>query len=177
MKSYYLFTRDSVKFTCDTVLLRVGVGSSDRCLMKLRLIEQYALDNDFFFRKIDEDTTFWIEQKAKELRPNSNCPTLWLRSAQVDVEKLFNIIVDGRLEIFENSLEYSKQQFKILPILDESYCNHHNFIDQKRVAPFLQRRNLSRKHSEELVNAVAGVLLLFLLFILDSLGSVLLNLS
>lgn len=177
MKTIYLFTKDSERFTSETVLIWLSVGSSQRSLVKLRLVEQFCIDCGYFLRVRDDDTDFFYMERARQLRPESNMPSQYLRQASMSIESFYKMIIDGRLEVFCQSLTLPKSFFRNISLIDEKYSRKHLDNLKPNLAPFCQRKYLSKKNTDELIKTVACIAALFVLFLLDAFGSHILNLE
>ena len=173
MKKIYVFTRDSEKFTCETVVFRVFVGKSRREQVRASLLECFCNDMGYFWRIKDDDTDFWLESKAAEIRPSSEVPLLHVKRASVNVCTLYRLIMDGELEAYEANLPISNSLYKVISICDAKYFAEHIFSAKPSLRPELKRKYLSRSNWSEGKKAIACCTGVLMLIILDALFGVL----
>lgn len=173
MKKIYVFTRDSVKFTCETVVFRVFVGKSRREQVRASLLECFCNDMGYFWRIQDDDTDFWLETKAQEIRPSSEVPLLHVKRASVNVCTLYRLIMDGELEAYEANLPVTNSLYKVISICDAKYFAEHIFSAKPSPRPELSRKYLSRSNWSEGKKAIACGAGVLMMIILDALFGVL----
>lgn len=173
MKKIYVFTRDSEKFTCETVVFKVFVGKSRREQVRASLLECFCNDMGYFWRIQDDDTDFWLESKAAEIRPSSEVPLLHVKEASVNVCTLYRLIMDGELEAYEANIPVSNSLYKVISICDSKYFAEHIFSAKPSPRPELKRKYLSRSNWSEGKKAIACCAGVLMLIILDALFGVL----
>lgn len=166
MKSIYYFCTDAEKFTCETVVFRVFIGTSKREQIRKSLLESYCADCGYFFRQRDDDSDFWLKTLSRDLRPDSNAPELYVKSASINVCTLYRLIIDGELSAYSAKVCHTIGRHKILNLCDAKYFAEHIGSVSPTSAFSLRRKYLSHgmmRESDKAVFAIVGVLLLFIL--------------
>lgn len=173
MKSIYVFCEDAEKFTYETVVFRVFVGTSRREQIRASLLECFCNDMGYFWRIQDADTDFWLESKAREIRPASESPLLHVKRASVNVCTLYRLIMDGELEAYEANLPISNSLYKVISICDSQYFAERIFTAKPSPRPELKRKYLNRSNWSEGRKAIVCAVGVFLMIVLDALFGIL----
>lgn len=171
MKSIYYFCKDAEKFTCETVVFRVFIGTSKREQIRKSLLECYCADCGYFFRQRDEDSDFWLKKLSQDLRPDSKAPELYVKSASINVCTLYRLIIDGELSAYSAKICHTIGRHKILNLCDAKYFAEHIFSAKPSPRPELKRKYLSRRVLRESDKAIFAIVGIILLFVLDAIVS------
>lgn len=166
MKQKWLFCRDAAKFKHNTIVFVVWVGSTACEKFCLKTIDLWAAQKGYFFRPYDEDTQYWLEQNSKTLRPSSKTPWLWVGRKDLDLMEFYNLVEDGIINGTEFDGTYSKDECKVLQIIDTEYFFSHTSNGKKGIAPGI-RKNLSLCSQDERENLAVSAIILLLIFIAD----------
>lgn len=94
MKQYYCFIREPYRFTTDSVVYTVSVGSSQRERAKLELVRLWCLDAGAYFKMRSDDVQTTIDNLAETMFPSIDFPRLLLRRKYVTISELYRLIVD-----------------------------------------------------------------------------------
>lgn len=145
MKSYYYYLRNAESTDPNQVLYKVAVGRSSREMIKLSLLENFALDTGGFLRQVDEDSDFFLLARAKRIFPSSRYPMMMWKSSQLNVVSLYRMIMDDTIGRFERELKMPKSYFFQISSLLPSYFAPRLHLVSLRPASQSPRKYLSNK--------------------------------
>jgi len=171
MKSKYCFLRDVGHLVPGSFIYHVWVGSSLREFAKRKLVEEFCRDNGIYFEKWDDQVNSFLDEKAQRFRDNGNVFCSCFATVSVTISELYQMLIDDSFDAFE-----AKQVARPFEVWLRCHdvpeyiarMNHTNVI---RHASPSRSRNLSLKQKGELVQAVAcmaGVLILFMVDVIIS---------
>lgn len=176
MKRYFLYVPDGDSMTCESVVVWLFAGSSNREFAKLCLMEQYAMDTDGFLRQKDEDTLQWLDDHAARLFEGSLLPQLHLRCVKMSVTDCYRMTIDGTLEWYCKS--YANQR-GLLSMLWSHDTNFMRKMYRKKMSYNMScgaRKYLSPSFRNDSLVALMPIALVFGIALVDRLGELLLNL-
>lgn len=171
MKQKFALVRSVAKFSTDTVIFHLFVGSSSRDQIKLHLVEQFCDYMGYFLRIEDEDTCYLLELKARELRPESRLPMLWIKSVSWDIQRFHRELMKSNLDVIEKNILTTRANRDMLHVLDADYFFNHSQISTIPRANQSIRKNLSQE-TEGIKDTLLGAAIwLSAIFLLDVLVS------
>lgn len=165
MKKKYCFLRDAEKLQPDSVVFCLFIGSSRRDQVKKTLLECFANDIGAFFRQWDEDTDFYLESLAKNLRPQSKVPLLWVKKKYCSISDFYRTLQDKNIEIIEREVFESANRFIPFIHLDLQFYRNHIKKQVIHRAPSERRKYLSHDKGSELSRVCLSFLLIIGLFL------------
>lgn len=176
MKTYYLYVPDGDKFAIDSIVIRLVVGTSKREQTKFALLQHYAGDLDQFLRIIDEDTDFWLDQHAKRIIPDSNCPRLHMNIVELSIVDCYRMIIDGTLESYCKSIERPKGYLNMLIKIDANFMRFHAKNNVTQNVPSGVRKYLSHNLKDSICVGIALMALMIGVGTIDRIGELLIAL-
>ena len=153
----------------------VWAGSSLREFAKRKLVEEFCRDNGIYFEKWDDQVNSFLDEKAQRFRDNGNVFCSCFASASISISELYSMLIDDSFDTFE-----AKQVAKPFEVWMRcqnvpEYVARMNHTKVIQHASPSRSKNLSLKQKGELVQAVACMAGMVMLFILDALVSNLMN--
>ncbi|MBR4846040.1 MAG: hypothetical protein IKU98_06430 [Bacteroidaceae bacterium] len=175
MKKIYLYVPDGDSMAYDSVVVWLSVGTSKADRTKLALLECYANDLGQFLRVRDDDTNFWLDQRAKELFPDSNCPRMHFYSGSLPIGEAYKLIIDGQLDLYVRNLPKPTHYLNTLFHLDANFMRSHSPESCITSCPRGKRKYLSQTEVSQLVYATLPITLFILCGVVDWLGERIIN--
>lgn len=165
MKSYYYFVRNPHKFSVKDVVFRVSVGSSQRDLIKLALVQEWSRDSGAYFKIQSDQSSRAVHNLAENLFPDSKCPSMLLHWEKLSISQLYRSIIDWSWDLYENNTEICQGQHHILNLFLPSSLISKSVKASKRVCQSVSRKYLSDEVSESPLFAAINFGLILLLFL------------
>lgn len=175
MKTYYLYVPDGDCISSDSVLIWLSVGSSDREFVKLKLLENYALDLGQFLRIKDDVTDGWLDHHAKRIFKGSQLPRLHFKSCCLTITECYRMVIDGSLEMFVRHSDTPSHFMQMLITLDSNYSFHHLKNPRMTSCPRGKRKYLSHSERKGLLFATMPVWLILGFGLIDLCGEHVIN--
>lgn len=175
MKSKYCFLRDVGNLVPGSFVYHVWVGSSLREFAKKRLVEEFCRDNGIYFVKWSSEVDSFLDEKAKRFRDNGNVFCSCFASASVTISELYSMLIDGTLDAFEAKQVATPFEVWMRCHNIPEYVARMNHTKVIQNASPSRSKYLSLKQKGEMVQAVACMIGVVALIILDALVSNLMN--
>lgn len=173
MKTYYYYLRDLDSLDANQVIYKVSVGQSQREQIKKALLENYALDTNGFFRLVDVDSDYFLEEKAAQIFHNRKYGILLFRSATISISDIYEHIIDDTLNFFESNLAEPSAKRRLLCSLFPDFRPISFAPAKEKSCQPVQRKNLSNGQAYETISACFGLAIVSALvlfgMVLDSL--------
>lgn len=164
MKSYYCFIEKMGVLAPESKVFKVSVGCSIREQIKLQLLKEYAKDCKCFLKLWSAD----VDAMLSALSSFKPCDTfsvgLGYRVIHVSISQLYKAVVSGCVDALEDSPEVAKNSFRQASTLSPNFFFINKNLSQKKNVPTKQRKNLSDDNEDNKYVAVAGFVLVFLLY-------------
>lgn len=176
MTRIYLFVPDGDYMTVDSVVVWLRVGSAKREQTKLSLLENYALDTGGFLRVRDEDSRFWLDQRAQELFKGSQVPSMHLHQAYMSIDQAYRMTIDGTLENYVRQKQFPKGTLQMLFHLDTNYMRRNQLKACNTTCPSGKRKYLSHSLGYSSLVVVSPLLLMVAVGLIDRLGMYIIDL-
>lgn len=171
MKAQFCFVRNTGKWSPDVVIFHVFVGAARREQVRRQLLDCYAADCGYFFRQWDEDTDFWLIQKAKEVFPKSNFPLIRFKSVSIGIMEFYRMVVEGKIEDYERNSKFPKGHFRIITKFDTEILPPPTVDNVIHLPSRPKRKNLKSILGDEEVKAAISFALILILIMLDAIVS------
>lgn len=171
MKSKYCFLRDVGHLVPGSFVYVVWVGSSLREFAKRKLVEEFCRDNGIYFEKWDDQVNSFLDEKAQRFRDNGNVFCSCFAFVSVTISELYSMIIDDSFDAFEAKQVATPFEVWMRCHDVPEYVARMNHTKVIQHASPSRSKNLSLKQKGELVQAVAcmvGVLILFMLDVIVS---------
>lgn len=149
----------------------VWVGSSLREFAKKRLVEEFCRDNGIYFVKWSSEVDSFLDEKAKRFRDNGNVFCSCFASASVTISELYSMLIDGTLDAFEAKQVATPFEVWMRCHNIPEYVARMNHTKVIQNASPSRSKYLSLKQKGEMVQAVACMIGVVALIILDALVS------
>lgn len=145
MKRKYCLIRNFGRMRPGHFIYTIYVGRSDREQVLLAVIQEYCKDVGYYFKLWSPEVDSAISLAEKPF-VESGCPfkSPFIR-ASLSVKDLYEKIVDGSIESFED--KFAESQFSLWMQFSQStdYCQSFNNKKSNTECPPYRRKNLSRK--------------------------------
>lgn len=165
MKRKYLFVRKVNRFSVDDVVYHVWVGSSQRELTQLSLVQCYCEDCGLFFHQWSDRTAKSVQYLAKSLFPGTSASIFLLKRADVTISELYQMILDDSFTAYEKRLARPKGWATIIRIFDPAVFQYQNESKCNTLClPFI-RKYLSDGMEDSLFKAAIAFCLILVLFL------------
>ena len=175
MKSKYCFLRDLGNLVPGSFVYHVWVGSSLREFAKLKLVEEFCRDNGIYFEKWSDQVNSFLSEKAQRFQDNGNVFCSCFASASISISELYSMLIDDSFDAFEANQVATPFEVWMRCHNVPEYIARMNHTKVIQHASPSRSKNLSLKQKGELVQAVACMIGVLILFMLDALVSNLMN--
>lgn len=175
MKSKYCFLRDVGHLVPGSFVYHIWVGSSLREFAKLKLVEEFCRDNGIYFEKWSDQVNSFLSEKAKRFQDNGNVFCSCFASASISISELYSMLIDDSFDAFEANQVATPFEVWMRCHNVPEYIARMNHTKVIQHASPSRSKNLSLKQKGELVQAVACMIGVLILFMLDALVSNLMN--
>lgn len=165
MKRKYLFVRKVSRFSVDDVVYHVWVGSSQRELTQLSLVQFYCEDCGLFFHQWNDKTAKSVQNLANGLFPSTSASIFLLKRADVTISELYQMIVDDSFTAYEKKLARPKGWATIIRLFDPSIFWYQNESKCNTTCLPLIRKYLSDGMEDSLFKAAIAFCLILVLFL------------
>lgn len=165
MKRKYLFVRKVNQFGYDDVVYHVWVGSSQRELTLLALVQCYCKDCGLFFHQWNDTTAKSVQNLANGLFPGTSASIFLLKRADITIWELYQMILDDSFTAYEKSLARPKGWAKIIQLFDPSIFRYQNVSKCNTLCLPLIRKYLSDGMEDSLFKAAIAFCLILALFL------------
>lgn len=166
MKTKYCFIRNPHNFTREDVVYIVYVGTSEQDQVKLTLISEYVKESGIYFRKWSNSVDVALTQLCETLFSKSLFGQFALRTAEISIAKLYELIIDDSWLAFEEKLTTPRPKLHLLAMLSPNIFFQNSAKRKKSFAFSVQRQNLSHNDDSELISAVVHFGLILILFLI-----------
>ncbi len=166
MKTKYCFIRNPHHFTREDVVYIVYVGTSEHDQVKLTLISEYVKESGIYFRKWSNSVDVALTQLCETLFSKSLLCQFALRTAEISVQDLYELIIDDSWSVFEEKLTTPRPKLHLLAMLSPNVFFQNSGMRKKSFAFSVQRQNLSHNVDSELISAVVHFGLILILFLI-----------
>ena len=169
MVKYYCFFKDCGRFSPDSIVFKVKVGTTHRDQVKRSLLENFAEDCGYYFRPWDDVTQSELILRSNGSWHGYNVVDVLYSTVVVSVAELYKSIIDGTLDYIKPDSVYNRNRFRLLSSLCPAFLSsksssHCNTSRQPQI-----RKNLSPQGEWVLFNAAFGMLASVILFLLGAL--------
>lgn len=165
MKRKYLFVRQVNHFTMDDVLYHVRVGSSQRELTQLSLVQNYCKDCGLFMQPWSDTTAKSVQNLANGLFPGTSASIFLLKRADVTISELYQMILDDSFTAYEKKLARPKGWQTILTLFDPSLQRYQTQSKCNTSCLPLIRKYLSDGMKDDFTRATIAFCLILALFL------------
>lgn len=155
-------------FSIEDVVYKVSVGTSRRDQAKFELVRLYAADCGCYFHQVSDITDKALDNLANGLFLGSEYSRLYLRTTQVTISELYDLIVDDSFKEFEQNLYFSRAWFHVLSILNPNFKSLKQHPQSSNTCCPIKRKYLSYGIKGELVDTVIKVGLILAAFLTSS---------
>lgn len=171
MKSKYCFLRDSGYLVPGSFIYTVWVGSSLREFAKFRLVEEFCRDNGLFFEKWSNEVDSMILEKEHRYRKNGNVFASCFFWESYTISEIYKMMIDDTFDFIE--AHHVCKPFEIwLQCHDNpEYIQRMNNLNVSRHANPSRSKNLSFSKRVERIQAVACMVGVLILMLVDALIS------
>ena len=169
MVKYYCFFKDCGRFSPDSIVFKVKVGTTHRDQVKRSLLENYAQDCGYFFRPFDDVTQSELILRCGGFMRGSSGVDVLYSTVVVSVAELYKSIIDGTLDQYKPDSVYNRNRFRLLSILCPAFLSSKSSSHCNTSRQPNQRKNLSPQGEWVLFNAAFGMLASVILFLLGAL--------
>lgn len=169
MVKYYCFFKDCGRFSPDSIVIKVKVGSSHRDQVKRSLLENFAQDCGFYFRPWDDVTQSELILRSNGSWQGSSGVDVLYSTVVVSVAELYKSIIEGTLDQYKPSSVYNRNRFRLLSILCPAFLSSKSSSHCNTSRQPQRRKNLSPEGEWVLFNAAFGMLACVILFLLGAL--------
>lgn len=169
MVKYYCFFKDCGRFSPDSIVFKVKVGTTHRDQVKRSLLENYAQDCGYYFRPWDDLTQSELILRSNGSWHGSNVVDVLYSTVVVSVAELYKSIIDGTLDQYKPDSVYNRNRFRLLSILCPAFLSPKSSSHCNTSRQPNQRKNLSPEGEWVLFNAAFGMLACVVLFLLGAL--------
>lgn len=171
MKSKYCFLRDVGHLVPGSFVYQVWVGSSLREFAKKRLVEEFCRDNGIYFQKWSSEVDSFLDEKAKRFLDNGNAFCSCFASASITISELYAMLIDDTLDAFEANQVATPFEIWMRCHNVPEYVARMNHSKVIQNASPSRSKYLSLKQKGEMVQAVACMIGVMMIFALDALVS------
>lgn len=165
MKRKYLFVRKVNHFTVDDVVYHVWVGTSQRELTQLSLVQCYCKDCGLFMQPWSDTTAKSVQNLANGLFPGTSASIFLLKRADVTISELYEMILDDSFTAYEKRLARPKGWSTILALFDPSFQRLQTQSKCNTSCLPLIRKYLSDGMEDSLFKAAIAFCLILALFL------------
>lgn len=164
MKSYYCFIVKMGLLAPESKVFKVSVGCSVRDKIKLQLLKEHARGCKCFLKLWSADVDAMLSALASFKPCDKYSVGLGYQVIHVSISQLYKSVVDGSVDALEESPEVAKNSFRMASTLSPNFFFLNANQSQKKSVPTKQRKNLSDGSEDNKYVAVAGFILVFLLY-------------
>lgn len=168
MKSKYCFIRNFGLMRPGSFVYHVVVGTSDREQIKFALVREFCEDTGVYFRRWSDDV-----DKALDFAANG-WSSMWhlsfspFRHVRVNIETLYQLIIDDTFETFEAKAPASKSELWLFHNLDPlQIISKPTPVSITSCLP-QRRKNLSPRRYTEGVKFLVGLALILAVLVADA---------
>lgn len=175
MKSSYCFLRDQGNMVPGSFIYVVWVGSSLREFAKFRLVEEFCKDNGLYFEKWSPEVDSYLGELKSRYQKNGNVFASCFFRESVTISDLYRMLIDDSFDAFE--AKHVAKPFEVwMECHDEpEYIQRMNNLNVSRHANPSRSKNLSFKQKVDKVQAVACMVGVLILILVDALISHIFN--
>lgn len=118
MKSKFCFIRNFGLMRPGSFVYHVAVGTSEREQVKFALVREFCEDTGVFFRKWSDDVDKALSFAAAGWTSEVHLSYSPFRHVQVNIETLYQLIIDDTFEVFESKAPATKSELWLFHNLD-----------------------------------------------------------
>ena len=168
MKTYFCFIENFDALSRESKIFKVAVGSDWKSQSKRQLIDLYACDNGHLWRIWDEDTDNLIQSKLNGRCDISNSVVLGLQVVWVDVQVLYQAIIDGDTSSLNNPPHVVRNFMRLYSLFSPKfYSTLHQSNVIHRAFPH-NRKNLSQSRGGKTIDVGLAYGIMIFLFLLGA---------
>lgn len=164
MVSYYCFIPTKGLLSPESKVFKVSVGTSDRELMKLRLMQLYCKDCGFFFRLWSSEVDMILDTMIDPRLYDAFSVRLGYKVVFVSISKLYAAVIDGCVDALDDKPQVAKNFFLLCSKLSPRFYFNNSISSKMKKVPTFPRKNLSDSERNDRLQAIIGFALLFLLY-------------
>lgn len=153
----------------------VRVGSSLREFAKYRLVEEFCKDNGLYFEKWSTEVDSFLDEKQNRYRKNGNVFASCFFRESVTISDLYRMLIDDTFDAFEAKHVATPFEVWMECHNEPEYIQRMNNLKVSRHANPSQSKNLSFSKRVERVQAVACMVGVLILILVDAIVSNLMN--
>ena len=165
MKTFFCYCESNGELLPDSIVYKVEIGTSQRGQTKKALVDQYAVDNDFFFRQWDSSTEFELKQRSSRLISDCSLAPFGFEVVRISITELFRRLMNGTLPTYHNSPLYYSRLFRIQSMCYPSTLSKLSNLRKKQYPTILSRKNLSRAQEDCLFRVGFAFILILIMFL------------
>lgn len=164
MKSYYCFIEKIGVLSPESKVFKVSVGRGFKDQIKLQLLKEYSKDCKCFLKLWCADVDALLDALSGFKPCDKFSVNLGYQVIHVSISQLYKSVVDGCVDALEDSPEFAKNSFRMASTLSPNFFFLNTNQSEKKSVPTKQRKNLSEGECNDRYAALAGFVLVLLLF-------------